>query len=73
MVNGQLVGNPMTLPSGSCSAVISARCHTTGRERGLWARNVKWGTVREGVGMEVSHGGFSAGQVSLVDVARSYA
>ncbi|KAK0643100.1 hypothetical protein B0T16DRAFT_447151 [Cercophora newfieldiana] len=52
LVNGQPVGNPMTLPSGSCSAVISARCHTSARERSLWKRNVIWGTVREGVGME---------------------
>ena len=26
-VNGEAMGNPMTLPSGSCSAVISSRCH----------------------------------------------
>ncbi|KAK3325813.1 hypothetical protein B0H66DRAFT_139429 [Apodospora peruviana] len=26
-VNGQAVGNPMVLPAGSCSAVISSRCH----------------------------------------------
>ncbi|KAK0613461.1 hypothetical protein B0T14DRAFT_436573 [Immersiella caudata] len=75
LVNGQAVGNPMTLPAGSCSAVISARCHVgaDASERNLWRRNVAWGTVREGVGMEVSHCGFSAGRVSVVDVSRSYA
>ncbi|KAK4449126.1 hypothetical protein QBC34DRAFT_463761 [Podospora aff. communis PSN243] len=75
LVNGQAVGNPMTLPAGSCSAVISARCHVGAEasERGLWKRNVVWGTVREGVGMDVSHCGFSGGSVSVVDVSRSYA
>ncbi|KAK3309009.1 uncharacterized protein B0T15DRAFT_500732 [Chaetomium strumarium] len=29
----EMVGNPMALPAGSCSAVISARCHPLARER----------------------------------------
>ena len=42
-------GNPMALAGGSCSAVISARCHPLARERdGLWLKPVMWGVVREG-------------------------
>ncbi|KAK1754819.1 hypothetical protein QBC47DRAFT_226724 [Echria macrotheca] len=73
LVNGRPVGNPMALPSGSCSAVISARCHARAGERGLWRRNVVWGTVSEGVGMDVSHCTFTAGMASQVDVSRNYA
>jgi len=72
-VNGQPVGNPMTLPAGSCSAVISARCHASARERDLWRRNVVWGTVKEGMGMEVSHCAFTGGLASQLDVSRNYA
>lgn len=73
LVNGQPIGNPMTLPSGSCSAVISARCHAQASERELWRKNLVWGTVREGVGMDVSHCTFTAGLASQLDVSKNYA
>lgn len=73
LVNGQPVGNPMAMPAGSCSTVISARCHARASERELWARNLVWGAVREGVGMDVSHCTFTAGLASQVDVSRNYA
>ncbi|KAL1842642.1 hypothetical protein VTJ49DRAFT_4553 [Mycothermus thermophilus] len=49
---GKEPGNPMALAGGSCSAVISARCHPLARERGLllWGRRIMWGVVREGEG-----------------------
>ncbi|KAK3360111.1 hypothetical protein B0T25DRAFT_449554 [Lasiosphaeria hispida] len=72
-VNGQAVGNPMALPAGSCSAVISARCHAQPGERELWVKPMGWGSVREGVGMHVSHAAFTAGRKSSVDVSRCYA
>ncbi|KAK4217166.1 hypothetical protein QBC37DRAFT_63402 [Rhypophila decipiens] len=124
-VNGQAMGNPLTLPAGSCSAVISARCHLTlprdigrlstsglgsaglwygssfppifeeettgnhpsgsrrGQEEGekavdenseLWKKELAWGVVRQGVGMQVSHASFTAsGPVVFLDVARCYA
>ncbi|KJR82926.1 uncharacterized protein SPSK_03927 [Sporothrix schenckii 1099-18] len=58
--NVSLGGNPLTLPGGSCSAVISARCHPTPEEmptemtrqngsKGgplpLWLRPLAWGPV----------------------------
>ncbi|SPQ22083.1 0c82ce2d-26cf-476e-8914-0ca15ab7d1b9 [Thermothielavioides terrestris] len=74
MVNGELRGNPMALPAGSCSAVISARCHPLARERaGLSGKPVMWGVVREGVGFGVSHCGFTAGRAGLVEAGRNYA
>ncbi|KAK3378109.1 hypothetical protein B0H63DRAFT_236952 [Podospora didyma] len=82
LVNGQLVGNPMALPDGSCSAVISSRCHGNGtsnareahRER-LWAKELVWGVIREGEGMDVSHCGFATEEkrIGVVGVARCYA
>ena len=73
LINGQAVGNPMAMPDGSCSAVISARCHRRASERDLWRKNLIWGVVREGVGMDVSHATFTAGMASQVDVSRNYA
>jgi len=62
---GLAVGNPMAMPAGSCSAVISARCHAA-RQRGnlnraarrgslLWRRPLAWGVVNdsEGTSMRV--------------------
>lgn len=72
-VNGELVGNPMALPAGSCSAVISARCHPLARERGLQKKPVMWGVVREANGLGISHCGFTAGRAGLVCAGRSYA
>jgi hypothetical protein len=52
--NGQPAGNPMVLRGGSCSAVISSRCHLPGRghHAGLAGRvsegKVTWGVVRGG-------------------------
>lgn len=74
MVNGEQVGNPMAMPGGSCSAVISARCHRLpGQPRGTWKMPVVWGVVREGVGMEPSNCGFTTGRVAMVEVGRNYA
>lgn len=72
-VNGELVGNPMALPAGSCSAVISARCHPLARERGLQKKPVMWGVVRDGYGLGASHCGFTAGRAGMVCAGRSYA
>lgn len=73
LVNGEMRGNPMAVEGGSCSAVVSARCHPLARERGLWAREVMWGVVRDGVGLGVSHCGFTAGRGGVVMVGRNYA
>ncbi|KAK4122382.1 hypothetical protein N657DRAFT_576349 [Parathielavia appendiculata] len=73
VVNGDMFGNPMALPGGSCSAVLSARCHPLAREKGLWREPVMWGVVREGVGFGVSHCGFTAGRAGVVVPGRNYA
>ncbi|KAK4248787.1 hypothetical protein C7999DRAFT_13309 [Corynascus novoguineensis] len=71
---GRLLGNPMVLPGGSCSAVISARCHPLAREKGLWGKRVMWGVVwEEGVGsIAVSHCGFTAGRAGALEIGRRY-
>ncbi|KAK4168834.1 hypothetical protein QBC43DRAFT_81563 [Cladorrhinum sp. PSN259] len=75
LVNGDEVGNPMAMPSGVCSAVISARCHRLpGQQQlGLWKMPLVWGVVQEGVGMEPSHCSFTAGRAGIVEVGRNYA
>lgn len=73
MVNGQAIGNPLALPAGSSSAVLSARCHRVPGETDVWQWPVAWGVVHEGLGMEVSHCTYSARGVGQLDAARSYA
>ncbi|KAK7423112.1 hypothetical protein QQX98_001188 [Neonectria punicea] len=71
--SGAPAGNPLTLPGGSCSAVLSSRCHRVPREDGVEALAVRWGVVREGVGMNAGHATFSARPVGDVMAGRSYA
>jgi hypothetical protein len=73
LVNGEMCGNPMVLPAGSCSAVLSARCHPLAREKGLWRKPVMWGVVRDGAGFGASHCGFTAGRAGEVGAGRNYA
>jgi hypothetical protein len=73
LVNGEMCGNPMVLPAGSCSAVLSARCHALAREKGLWRKPVMWGVVRDGAGLGASHCGFTAGRAGEVGAGRNYA
>lgn len=70
---GEPVGNPMALAGGSCSAVISARCHPLAREKGLWRKPVMWGVVREGACLGESHCGFTAGRPGVVNPGVPYA
>ncbi|KAK4141295.1 uncharacterized protein C8A04DRAFT_14224 [Dichotomopilus funicola] len=74
-VKGEMIGNPMVMPGGSCSAVVSARCQPVGgrEETALWRRPVMWGVTREGNGYGVSHCGFTAGRAGTVGMGRSYA
>jgi hypothetical protein len=73
LVNGEMLGNPMVLPAGSCSTVISARCHPLVREKGLERKPVMWGVVREGSGFDASHCAFTAGRAGAVGAGRNYA
>ncbi|KAH6985672.1 hypothetical protein BKA56DRAFT_291858 [Ilyonectria sp. MPI-CAGE-AT-0026] len=71
--SGDPAGNPLTLPGGSCSAVLSSRCHRVPQEDGVEALAVRWGVVREGIGMYAGHATFSARPVGDILVGRSYA
>lgn len=69
---GAPAGNPLTLRGGTCSAVLSARCHRVPRESGVEALEVRWGVVREGVGMNAGHATFSGRPVGDIMVGRAY-
>ncbi|GKU16125.1 unnamed protein product [Fusarium langsethiae] len=71
--SGAPAGNPLTLVGGTCSAVLSARCHRVPRENGVETLEVRWGVVREGVGMNAGHATFSGRPVGDIMVGRSYA
>ncbi|KAI0099499.1 hypothetical protein F4814DRAFT_116919 [Daldinia grandis] len=80
--SGEATGNPMVLGGGSCSAVISAKCHNhdivapgqtmQGDDRHLWLRPIAWGVVEEGAGMRPGRCGFSASGTGCVDAGRNY-
>ncbi|KAF3058308.1 hypothetical protein GL218_05368 [Daldinia childiae] len=82
LASGEAKGNPMVLSGGSCSAVISAKCHNhdiitpglaiQGDDRHLWLRPIAWGVVEEGVGMRPGRCGFSASGTGCVDAGRNY-
>ncbi|CAM1501052.1 Fc.00g102140.m01.CDS01 [Cosmosporella sp. VM-42] len=71
--DGQPAGNPLALKGGSCSAVISARCHRVPHEMDVETMGLEWGVVREGVGMNAGHATFSARPVGPITVGRNYA
>ncbi|KAF4974688.1 hypothetical protein FZEAL_8435 [Fusarium zealandicum] len=71
--DGQAAGNPLALRGGTCSAVLSARCHRVPRESGVETLEVRWGVVREGVGMNAGHATFSGRPVGDIMVGRAYA
>ncbi|KAF5721345.1 hypothetical protein FMUND_3655 [Fusarium mundagurra] len=69
---GEPAGNPLALVGGTCSAVLSARCHRVPREGGVETLEVRWGVVREGVGMNAGHATFSGRPVGDIMVGRAY-
>ncbi|KAI0896558.1 hypothetical protein F4806DRAFT_431333 [Annulohypoxylon nitens] len=85
LASGEVTGNPLALRGGSCSAVISAKCHhhdivppgqlapdelaPTGE---LWLRSVSWGVVEEGTSGRPGRCGFSADGVGCVDAGKTY-
>ncbi|CAI4215072.1 unnamed protein product [Parascedosporium putredinis] len=80
-VNGHPAGNPLAMRGGSCSAVISARCHCPENEVDFadpTAERLTWGVIREGEGMEVGRMGFAGESkgprsVGMISVGRAYA
>lgn len=69
--DGKRQGNPLALKGGSCSAVISAKCHRSAAEGAdVASLPLAWGVVTEG---KVGHAAFSSQQVETLLVAKAYA
>ncbi|KAI6374636.1 hypothetical protein MCOR25_003101 [Pyricularia grisea] len=75
--DGQAQGNPLVLEAGSCSAVISARCHNTEPDEpsDMAARKLMWGVVSPLFrnGMEVAHCAYSSRGVERLGMSTGYA
>ncbi|KAH7026005.1 uncharacterized protein B0I36DRAFT_152648 [Microdochium trichocladiopsis] len=65
------IGNPLALAGGSCSAVISSRCHGRSDEDGRGA--LSWGVTEEARGMTIGHCAFSRRDVGIVEGRGLYA
>lgn len=73
MADGRTVGNPLVFEGGSCSAVVSARCHRVPHEADVYKQPVAWGVVPETPGASVSHATYSARGLGELDATRRYA
>ncbi|TGJ85154.1 hypothetical protein E0Z10_g3571 [Xylaria hypoxylon] len=72
---GEATGNPLALTGGSCSALISARCHAS-RSQGqgeFWLGPVGWGVVEEATSSEPGRCAFTDGAVGPLYPEREYA
>ncbi|CAH0026486.1 unnamed protein product [Clonostachys rhizophaga] len=66
--------NPLILPGGSCSAVLSARCHRGTREgSGMVAQVLGWGVIQENSDPKVGHAALSGLPVEPMKVGKAYA
>lgn len=72
MATGQAVGNPLVFEGGSCSAVISARCHRIPNEMDVWTNYICWGVVPEMGDAPVSHVTYSARPLIELDGHHRY-
>ncbi|KAL0942169.1 uncharacterized protein CTRU02_200054 [Colletotrichum truncatum] len=72
-VDGVPAGNPLVLKGGSCSAVISARCHRSPDDISAAFREVAWGVLHEGTGTNFGHAAFSSLPVTVLNPIKSYA
>ncbi|KAJ0160204.1 hypothetical protein CTA2_8380 [Colletotrichum tanaceti] len=72
-IDGAKAGNPLVLRGGSCSAVISARCHRPAGDVGAAYKKVAWGVVDQDVETTFAHATFSSHAVSVLDPAKGYA
>ncbi|OHE95279.1 hypothetical protein CORC01_09424 [Colletotrichum orchidophilum] len=72
-VDGEKAGNPLVLRGGSCSAVITSRCHRPPSDVGAAHRNVAWGVVDEESDTTFGHATFTSQAVSVLDPAKGYA
>ncbi|GAP84526.1 hypothetical protein SAMD00023353_1100470 [Rosellinia necatrix] len=66
-------GNPLALSGGSCSALISARCHAARGEGEFWLGPVTWGVVEDPVGVRPGRCAFTGNAAGLLETGREYA
>ncbi|KAK7952672.1 uncharacterized protein PG986_008400 [Apiospora aurea] len=73
--NGEQKGNPLALRGGSCSAVLSAKCHPApGEPERSWRCPLVYGVVVDAVGaQQVGHCAFSGVSVGSIDTGKIYA
>ncbi|KAI0453406.1 hypothetical protein F5B21DRAFT_525798 [Xylaria acuta] len=66
-------GNPLAIGGGSCSALISARCHAARNEGELWLGPLTWGVVEEPMHERPGRCAFTGNAVGVLDTDREYA
>lgn len=76
--DGRVIGNPLNLKGGSCSAVISARCHRSEREgEDVAAYPLVWGGMEDGTApaneAKIGHATFSSLPTDPLKVGKAYA
>lgn len=69
---GQAIGNPLVFEGGSCSAVMSARCHRIPGETDVWKNHLCWGVVPEMGDAPTSHVTYSARPLMEMDGHHCY-
>lgn len=69
---GQAIGNPLVFEGGSCSAVMSARCHRIPGETDVWKGHLCWGVVPEMGDAPTSHVTYSARPLMEMDGHHRY-
>ncbi|RYC59995.1 hypothetical protein CHU98_g6216 [Xylaria longipes] len=70
---GEAKGNPLAISGGSCSALISARCHTVRNEGEFWLGPISWGVVEEATDERPGRCAFTGNAVGVLDTDREYA
>ncbi|ROT41134.1 hypothetical protein SODALDRAFT_376843 [Sodiomyces alkalinus F11] len=66
--DGAPAGNPLVLPNGSCSAVISSRCRRIPGDKDAATGKATWGVIRAATRMEPGLTGFYTSGVERVKV-----
>ncbi|KAI0206778.1 hypothetical protein F4808DRAFT_7024 [Astrocystis sublimbata] len=70
---GEEKGNPLAISGGSCSALISARCHASRDEGEFWLGPLSWGVVEEPNGDRPGRCAFTGSAVGVLDTEKEYA
>jgi hypothetical protein len=66
-------GNPLALSGGTCSALISARCHPMHSEGDFWLGPITWGVVEESSETQPGRCAFTGRTIGVLDAGRQYA